>query len=90
MGEYQGGKVAVKVLRIYTTSNLDKITSVGHSLKLPNGVYQADDCDLVEVLQGGNDVEKSSPSERAPTVGSDNAWQTFCNGVRMDGQREYQ
>ena len=29
MGEHQGRKVAVKVLRICTTSNLNKITSVG-------------------------------------------------------------
>ena len=28
MGEYQGHKVAVKVLRIYSTSNLDKIVNV--------------------------------------------------------------
>ena len=28
MGEYQGRKVAVKVLRIYSTSNLDKIVNV--------------------------------------------------------------
>ena len=35
MGEHQGRKVAVKVLRIFSTSNLDKITSVGRSLGLP-------------------------------------------------------
>ena len=35
MGEHQGRKVAVKVLRIYTTSNLDKIISVSDSLKFP-------------------------------------------------------
>ena len=32
MGEHQGSKVAVKVLRVYTTSNLNKITSVGYPL----------------------------------------------------------
>ena len=35
MGEHQDRKVAVKVLRIYTTSNLDKIVSVSHCLKFP-------------------------------------------------------
>jgi hypothetical protein len=34
-GEHEGRKVAVKVLRIYTTSNLRKVTSVGHSLNFP-------------------------------------------------------
>ena len=32
MGEHEGRKVAVKVLRICTTSNLGKIITVGHSL----------------------------------------------------------
>ena len=30
MGEHRGCKVAVKVLRVYMTSNLDKIISVGY------------------------------------------------------------
>ena len=30
MGEYQGRKVAVKVLKVYSTSDFNKITSVGH------------------------------------------------------------
>ena len=29
MGEYQGRKVAVKVLRVHSMSNFDKVTSVG-------------------------------------------------------------
>jgi len=45
MGEYRGCKVAVKVLRMYSTSDLDKITSVGHHLGLVGRVYwRADDC----------------------------------------------
>ena len=35
MGEHQGRKVAVKVLRLYATSNLDKIINVGRSLNFP-------------------------------------------------------
>jgi len=36
-GEYQGLDVAVKVLRVYSTSDFDKITSVGsyHPVKTP-------------------------------------------------------
>ena len=33
-GEHRGRKVAVKVLRLYTTSNLDKITTVGFSIAI--------------------------------------------------------
>ena len=36
MGEHRGCKVAVKVLRLYTTSNLGKITTVGRSLSFLN------------------------------------------------------
>ena len=35
MGEYQGRKVAVKVLRVLLTSDLDKLTRVGHSKSSP-------------------------------------------------------
>ena len=35
MGEHQGRKVAVKVLRVLLTSDLDKITKVGRSQRLP-------------------------------------------------------
>lgn len=35
-------------------------------------------------------MEKSPPSKRTSIVGSDNAQQTFCNGVRVDGQWEHQ
>ena len=39
MGEHQGRKVAVKVLRVYSTSDLDKITNVSRHPKLANSVY---------------------------------------------------
>ena len=35
MGEYEGRKVAVKVLRIFTTSDINKTTSVGHFPNFP-------------------------------------------------------
>ena len=34
MGKHQGRKVAVKVLRVYSTSDFNKITSVGHHPRL--------------------------------------------------------
>ena len=36
MSEYQGCKVAVKVLRVYSTSNLAKIMNVGPAQGLPS------------------------------------------------------
>ena len=39
MGEHQGRKVAVKVLRVYSTSDLNKVTSVGHYPRLAKSVY---------------------------------------------------
>jgi len=35
MGEHQGRKVAVKVLKVYSTSDFNKITSVSHHQGLP-------------------------------------------------------
>ena len=52
---------------------------------------RADDhCDRVDVLQGSHNVEKPLPSECAPAVGGDNGEKTLRNGLRMDGQWEYQ
>lgn len=46
-GEHQDRKVAVKVLKVYSTSNLHKITSVGQSpFKCTGGA----DCDCAGVL----------------------------------------
>ena len=87
MGEHRGSKVAVKVLRL-TSSNLDKVTSVGYSLNSP-GVYSSADYNCIDVLQGSNDVEKSSPSKRTPVSGCANDKQPPCNGIGMDVQREY-
>ena len=35
-GKYEGREVAVKVLTVYVTSNLEKITQVGHWCGYPN------------------------------------------------------
>jgi hypothetical protein len=80
-GEHQGLKVAVKVLKVYMTSDFDKITSVGHHLKLSNDENRGADCDCVEVLSGSRDMEKFKPPKRAPTVGSDNERQTLRDGI---------
>lgn len=69
-GEHEGAEVAVKVLRA-TSDNLDKIRSVGHHPKPSDSVNGGAYHDRAEILQGGRDVERSSPPKRAPIVGSD-------------------
>ena len=91
VGEYQGRKVAVKVLRVYSTSDFNKITSVSHHPRLVKSAYpKADDrCGHVDFLQGSCDVEDPPPSECALAVGSDDGGKALRDGFRMDGQWEY-
>ena len=69
---HQGSYVAVKVLRVSSTSNLGKVAGVSpHHLFVD--VYVPTDVFFgLEVLQGGCELEGSSPSERATLVGCDN------------------
>ena len=68
-GEYKGRHVAVKALRVYSTSDFVKITSVG-SHYLAKSILRVADAGCVEVLQGGCDMEDSSPSKCAVTSGN--------------------
>ena len=91
MGKHQGRKVAVKVLKVYSTNDFNKITSVSHHSRLVESAYRtADDRrDRTDVLQGSCDVEEPSPSECALAVGSDDGGKALCDGFGMDGQWEY-
>ena len=84
MGEHQGRKVAVKVLRVYSTSDLDRITSVGCCPKLTASVYRGADHDCADVLQGSCNVEKSPPSKCASVVRGDNEQKALRDGLGMD------
>ena len=88
-GEHKGSTVAVKVLRIYATADLDKIMGVGCSLRFSNRTYRVADCDSVGFLQRSDNVEKSQPSKRTLVVGCNNERQGSRNGIRMDVQWEY-
>jgi len=91
-GEHQGLKVAVKVLRVYSTSDFNRITSVSRHLKLVKSTFRRvhDRCDRTDVLQGSRNMEDPLSSECAPAVGSDNGGEALCDGFRMDGQWEHQ
>ena len=92
MGEHQGCTVAVKVLKVYSTSDFNKITNVGHHPRFAKSAYRrADDhCDRAGVLQGSHYVEEPLPSKCAPTVGRDDGEKALRNGLGMDGQWEHQ
>ena len=67
-GDHQGRQVAVKVLRVYSTNDFEKITSVGsRSLSLRRTRQLI--LPVPEVLQRGCNLEDSSPSKRATLVG---------------------
>lgn len=71
MGNYQGRRVAAKVLRVYLTSDFGKIRRVGRlyiTLAVSVGQLTAID---TEILQGSNPVEGPQSSERITIVGSD-------------------
>ena len=70
-GQHQGYFVAVKVLRVYSTSNFDKIKNVSWRYVVRCFALTLA---CVEVLQGSHDVENVAPSERAATIGSDDDW----------------
>jgi len=71
MGIHLDRPVAAKVLRVYSTCDLDKVTRVGFSFNALHNRVGKLTVTHVEVLQGSCDVEKPSPSKRATAVGSD-------------------
>jgi len=87
MGNHQDCKVAVKVLKVYSTSDFNKITNVGHHQRLVKSAYRRvdDRHDRADVLQGSCNVEEPSSSECAPAVGSDDGGTALCDGFGMDG-----
>ena len=88
-GKHKGRHVAVKVLRVYSTSDFNKITGVG-SRSLLKWVFNLLILAVVEVLQGGCDVECSSSSKRATAVGGDDGHPPLLDGIGVDGKWEHQ
>ena len=86
--EHKGREVAVKVLKIYASSNLAKVTKVCSPLS--KSVYRPVDVDHAEVLQGSCYMEIPSPSECVTVIGRDDDRQPVDDGFGMDGEREHQ
>ena len=66
--QYDGKEVAVKILRVYLTSNFEKIRKVGCSRRVRVDELTAS---RIEVLQGGYDLEGPSSPERVATARCD-------------------
>ena len=64
-GEYRGQNVAIKVIRTYTNSDLQKVIGVGTGCVSQTINELTEPC--VEVLQGGCDMEDPSASKCAAT-----------------------
>ena len=69
-GEHCGQDVAVKVLRAYSNSDLQKIIGVGHRLQPSLRISPLTE-PCIEVLQGGYYMENPSAPKRAAPDRSD-------------------
>ena len=90
-GQYNGCKAAVKLMRLYTSSNRELFLSVCITSRT---VYRepALNLSLVEVLPGGHCVETPAAS-KCFTVARHNAGLArfeFCIGFKMDEKWQYQ
>ena len=83
-GECCGRDVAVKVIRTYSNSDLQKIIGVGR-WKYSLLECQPTDRPHAEVLQGGSDVEIPSASERLAINRGGNVGESVRDGIRLDG-----
>jgi hypothetical protein len=83
--EYHGQEVAVKVLRIYSTSDSERFIRVG-CLRLVVRIAKLT-VPHAEILQGGYDMEGPSASKCIATAGCDNDRQSARDGIRVDAKR---
>ena len=81
-GNHEGKDVAAKVLRLYAGSDFEKIKKVGTTQPFVLAkrliMYYA------AILQGGPNVEHTSPSKFAAVGGRDDRGNTFCGGLGVD------
>ena len=85
-GMYEGRRVAIKVVRMYVTSDLDAIRSVSVSttpLYLPNKY-------ITEILSRRGRLEAPSTSQYTTASWCDVKRIPVRSGFRVDGQRKYQ
>ena len=88
-GEHCSRDVAVKVIRTYANSNLQKILGVSQYLCYLFHVHALTTA-YKELLQGGCDVEGPPASECPAVDRSDDVRKSVHNGIRLDGKWEHQ
>ena len=80
--EYRGKQVAVKVLKVYVDSDLQKVARVSHLLPSWNKApIDALTVNHVEVLQRIYHVEITPPPEHVATSWGDDVWGPVFDGV---------
>jgi hypothetical protein len=86
-GEHKGKGVAATVLKIYLTSDSERIKKVDcpRFVTLINKLTVS----CAAVLRGGHDVEDPSSSKRLAVGGCDNDRKPARDGVTVDGEWEY-
>jgi len=89
-GEYCDREVAIKVLRTYSNSELQRIIGVSCWLRSLAICQSTDRALCVEVLQGGCHLENPSAPECRAAHRSDYVRQSFCDDIRLDDQRRHQ
>jgi len=88
-GKYRGRDVAVKVIRTYSTSDLQKVIGVSCQ-RAPSSHSYVLTVPCAEVLQGGCNMENPPAFERPATDRSDNVRDSLRNGISLDGERKHQ
>lgn len=85
-GKYNGQIVAVKILRVHSTSDLEKAKKVNSSqlVVLASRLITS----YAAILQGGGNVEDASSSERAAIIGRRR--KSAHDGIRVDEEWEHQ
>ena len=90
MGDHQGLRVAVKVLRVYRMSDFNEIRMVRCASTVPTILVGTLNATHAEVLQGSYHVGSSWPPERVATARSDDGRESIYNDIGMDDKREHQ
>ena len=87
-GHYDGREVAAKALRVYQTSNFERIRKASYSRMVVciNGLIVS----RTEVLQGSCDMEGPESPERVTTDRRDDDQDSIRDGIGMDVKWEYQ
>ena len=88
--KYCGQDVAVKVIRTYSNTNLQRVVGVSRSFTLFPRLNSNNQCHYVEILQGGCDMENPAASEYSTSDRGNHDRNPVCDGLRLDGKWKHQ